>query len=113
MKIKIVKGGDLLFEGLELWNLFILIIYDLFKIWFIIEYIDKIINCLLNICMNVLKNNCYILVIFYCNDLDLFEWRIGEKNKVVIVKMFLNRIGIKNNKKKIIEFVKSNKFVII
>lgn len=113
LKIKIVKGGDLLSEGLESRNSSILIIHDPLKTWFTIEHTDKIINCLLNICTNAPKNNCYILAIFHCNDPDSFERRIGEKNKAAIVKMFSNRTGIKNNKKKITELAKSNKPVTI
>lgn len=113
LKIKIVKGGDLLSEGLESRKSSILIIHDPLKTWFTIEHTDRIINCLLNICTNAPKNNCYILAIFHCNNPDSFERRIGKKNKAAIVKMFSKRTLIKNDKKKITELAKSNKSVTI
>lgn len=50
-----------------------MIIYNLVKIWFIFKYVDEIIGCLLEICVNVKLNNLYIIVIFYFSDWNLFK----------------------------------------
>lgn len=61
-------------------------------------------SCLLKICMNVKKNDYYIISIFYCNDLDLLEYFFSNF-KVLMEKLCLVRIYIFIKEKKLVEMV--------
>lgn len=108
LKIKIVKDREVLFKDLESIHSTILVIHDPIKIWYTTRKTEEIISCLLNICTNAKKHNCYVIAIFHCNEWDSLKRQFGKKN-ATMEQIFLKRFHICSSKQKLTEIAKSNK----